>query len=309
MRHVQPMTKTAMNRLRQIILILPIVLVLFTAPAWAADRGALFKVTAGDHTMYLFGTMHVGLPEFYPLEERIEQAIAAAPVLALEVDPGQPPEAIAAAFRAHALSSPDGQSPAALPPALQHRLDKVLKERNMTPAAVAPFKPWMIATVLALYEYAAQGYRADLSVDAYLAKRARAGTTQVVKLESMESQLALLDSLDQKAQLRLLEDSLTQIESGKERKEAGQIVQAWSHADRAALDKVAARIDSDTTFSGRFMREVLLDGRNGALADKLADLLKRENNAVAAVGVLHLLGKRSVPVLLRARGITVERVY
>ena len=45
------------------------------------------------------------------------------------------------------------------------------------------------------------------------------------------------------------------------------------------------------------------------MADKLAALLAREKSSVAAVGVLHLLGKRGVPELLRAKGIKVERVY
>jgi len=54
---------------------------------------------------------------------------------------------------------------------------------------------------------------------------------------------------------------------------------------------------------------VLLDGRNGALADKLAVLLKKEEKTVAAIGLLHLLGKRGVPALLQARGYRVERVY
>jgi uncharacterized protein YbaP (TraB family) len=70
-----------------------------------------------------------------------------------------------------------------------------------------------------------------------------------------------------------------------------------------------ARIAADTSLSGRFAREVLLDGRNGALAGKLGQLLADEENTVAAIGVLHLLGKNSVPELLRARGIEVERVY
>ena len=38
-----------------------------------------------------------------------------------------------------------------------------------------------------------------------------------------------------------------------------------------------------------------------ALADKLAQLLAKENKSVAAVGVLHLIGKNSVPALLGAR--------
>ena len=52
-------------------------------PASALQRGALFKVTAAGHSMLLFGTMHVGLPEFYPLEPRLAQAIANASTLAL----------------------------------------------------------------------------------------------------------------------------------------------------------------------------------------------------------------------------------
>jgi uncharacterized protein YbaP (TraB family) len=88
-----------------------------------------------------------------------------------------------------------------------------------------------------------------------------------------------------------------------------QNVDAWRNADQAGLDAIAAQVESDETFSGRFMRKVLLDGRNGAMADKLLLLLEREDKAVAAIGVLHLLGKHSVPALMRARGMTVERVY
>ena len=57
------------------------------------------------------------------------------------------------------------------------------------------------------------------------------------------------------------------------------------------------------------MRETLLDGRNGEMADQLAALLKREDKTVAAIGLLHLLGKRGVPALLQAKGYRVERVY
>jgi len=61
--------------------------------------------------------------------------------------------------------------------------------------------------------------------------------------------------------------------------------------------------------SGIFMRDVLLDGRNGALADKLAALIQGEDHTVAAIGLLHLLGKRGVPALLEAKGYQVERIY
>jgi uncharacterized protein YbaP (TraB family) len=91
--------------------------------------------------------------------------------------------------------------------------------------------------------------------------------------------------------------------------ETRELFAAYEHADRKALDSLAERIEGDDSISGKFMREVMLVERNGPMADKVATLLARENNAVVAVGLMHLLGKEGVPELLRKRGLTVERLY
>lgn len=290
---------------RQIIVVFFSLFLGVALPALAVDRGALFKVSGGGHTMLLFGTMHVGQPEFYPLEPRIAQAVAHASTLALEVDPLMPPELVAKAVRDYGMASPGSK----LPPALAARLARTLGKAGLDPTAMAPLKPWMVAMVLGVSEYARLGYRIDLAVDAHLAGLARASKVKVLELESIDAQMALFGSLSDADQLRYLDDSLALIESGKQRAEVRQVVDAWSTADRAALDALAARVEQDTTYAGRFVRDVLLDGRNGGLADKLLLLLAREDNTVAAIGVLHLLGKHSVPALMRAKGVTVERVY
>jgi uncharacterized protein YbaP (TraB family) len=290
---------------RQIIVVFLSLLWLVLPPASATDRGALFKVSANGHSMYLFGTMHVGRPDFYPLEPRIAQAVAAASTLALEVDPDSPPEVVGKAVRDHAMAAAGFKMPAPL----AARLARVLQKDGIDPAAVAPFKPWMVAVILALQDVAAQGYSPGLAVDAHLSGLARAGKVKVMSLESAELQMALFDRLSDAEQLRFLDESISNLETGKASAEIRAIVDAWSTADRTALDALAEKVASDTTLSGRFTREVLLDGRNRAMADKLLQLLAQENNTVAAVGVLHLLGKNSVPVLMRARGVTVERVY
>lgn len=290
---------------RQIIVVFASLFWLVLAPAWSADRGALFKVTGNGHTMHLFGTMHVGLAEFYPLEPRIVQAVAAASTLALELDLDVAPAAAARALQEYGMAAPG----AALPPALAARLAPLLQRAGMNPAAIAQFKPWVVAMVLSLHEVAALGYRADLAVDSHLARLARAGKAKVVELESVGLQMGLFNKLSDADQLRYLDETITAMESGKQRAELREIVDAWRTADQPALEAIVARVESDTSFVGRFAREVLMDGRNGAMADKLVALLARENNTVAAVGLLHLLGKNGVPALMRARGITVERVY
>ncbi len=45
------------------------------------------------------------------------------------------------------------------------------------------------------------------------------------------------------------------------------------------------------------------------MADKLDGLLTRENHTMAAVGLMHLIGKDSLPALLRAKGLKVEQLY
>jgi uncharacterized protein YbaP (TraB family) len=293
---------------RQIIVVFLSLFWLVLGPAFGADRGALFKITGNGHSMYLFGTMHVGQPGFYPLEPRIAGAVAGASTLALEIDPGDESNAVAKALQTYGMSAP-GSSIDDLTPALRARLNKALAKAGVEASAISRYKPWLVATVLAMAEYAAQGYRADLSVDAHLAQLARASKVPVIALETAVSQMSLFDRLSDFEQLRFLEDTIDQIESGKQDTEVRQIVEAWRTADQAAFEAIAVRAEKDTTVSGRFLKMVLLDERNVVIADKLAGLLQRADNSVAAIGVLHLLGNKSVPALLGARGLKVERVY
>lgn len=293
---------------RQIIVLFFSLLCLVMPPAWGADRGALFKVTAYGHTMYLFGTMHVGQPGFYPLEPRIAAAIKSASTLALEIDPGQDPALAAQAMRSYGMATA-GATRQALSPAMRQRFDRVLAKAGIDPDAVAQLKPWLVAMVLAMAEYGRQGYRADLSVDAHVAQLARASKVAVIGLESAASQMSLFNRLSPAEQLGFLEESIGLIESGKQGAEVNRIANAWRTADKAAFDDIAERASNDTSVSGKFVKDILLEERNGALTEKLAQLLEREASTVAAIGVLHLIGVNSVPSLLGERGFAVERVY
>ena len=293
---------------RQIIVVFLSLFCVVLPSAFAAERGALFKVAAHGHSMYLFGTMHVGQPGFYPLEPRIAAAVAGASTLALEIDPTEDPAAMALALKSFGMAAP-GANTQEMTPALRERLRKAVEKAGIDRDAVSRFKPWLVATVLAMAEYASQGYRADLSVDAHLAQLARKAKVPVIGLETPASQMSLFNRLSNTEQLSFLEESIELVETGKQRTEVRQIVEAWRTADKGTFDDIAARTASDTSVSGRFVKEVLLDERNVVIADKLVALLQHDDKAVAAIGVLHLIGPSSVPALLSARGLNVERIY
>lgn len=275
-------------------------------PAPAQNRGALFKVQQGAHTLYLFGTIHVGSKDFYPLEPRLAGLLKKAPVLALEIDPLGDPQKLARAVQQHGLSN---KAMTGMTPAWRQRLERLLKQYNIEPESVASMKPWLLASLLTVSEFASQGYEAALAVDAHLSKQAHAAGQKIVELESADSQMALFDKMTPAEQLLFLQEAIAGIEDKEQASQAREIADAWRKADVAALDALALKAEQDDTFSGRFVQRVLLDGRNPALADGMLKLMARENNSVAAIGVLHLVGKTSVPELLRKRGLTVERIY
>jgi uncharacterized protein YbaP (TraB family) len=285
-------------------------LLLLTSPAaHAADRGALFRLTLDGHVMHLFGTLHVGVPEFYPLEDRLMGALAESSTLALEIDPDQPRTDLQAAVRTYGMLAPGNPAYDSLPPPQRQRLDRLLRQGGLDASSMLGFKPVLLATMLTLAEYTRQGYRSDLSSDAWLARQARRRHVRVLALESLGGQLALLDRLPVPDRWRFLDEMMDTIDSGAQRAEAQEVVRAWSTADRAALDRIAAQCERDGSVSGRFVMQVLLKERNVGLAERLLQLLRSEDRTVAAIGVLHLLGTGSVPELLAQKGVTVERLY
>lgn len=275
-------------------------------PGAGSNHGALFKVQQEGRTLYLFGTIHVGAKDFYPLEPRLAGLLKKAPVLALEIDPLADQQKLARAVQQYGISA---KGSAGLTPEWRSRLAKLLKQYNIAPEAVASMKPWLLASVLTVSEFAAQGYDAALAVDAHLSQQAHEAGQKVVELESADSQMSLFDKMTAAEQLVFLQEAIAGIEDKEQADQAREIAEAWRHADVKALDALALKAEQDDTFSGRFVQKELLDGRNPTLADGMVKLMARENNSVVAIGVLHLVGKGSVPELLRKRGLSVERMY
>ncbi|MGK5026964.1 TraB/GumN family protein [Janthinobacterium sp. RB2R34] len=291
------------------LFLLPLPAAFAEAPLVAVNRGALFKVQDAGHTLYLFGTIHVGAPDFYPLEPTVTRALHEAGALALEIDPTLDPRLAASAVLKYGMDAPGSKLPADCRQVLAPRVTPLLQKYGIPAEAAVPMKPWMLASVLAISEFSTLGYRTDLAVDSYLAQQAKQRSIPVLELESMESQLALFGGMTQDEQCRFLEDSIESIEDKDQQQEAREIANAWRTADSAAFERLAAKAATDPSFAARFMQEVLLDGRNPKLADGIARLLRQEKTSLAAIGVLHLVGKQSVPDLLRKKGLKVERVY
>ncbi|MFX5530060.1 TraB/GumN family protein, partial [Acinetobacter baumannii] len=94
---------------------------------------------------------------FYPLEPKLQQALAAAPTLALELDP-QNTAAMQSAVQRYAVYPAGQQLLDQLDAALRERTRTTLQRFGMTPDNVQQLRPWMLAMALTVQEYVRHGY-------------------------------------------------------------------------------------------------------------------------------------------------------
>ena len=273
----------------------------------APPRGTLYRIGDGRHTLYLFGTLHVGLPDFFPLEPRITQALEQAPALALEIDPADE-QASAAALQKHARLPAGQRFDQELDPDLAARTRQALTQAGLPPEAMQSFRPWLVAVTLVVKAYEQAGYDSSLAVDNTLARFMRQHGKPVLQLESADMQAGLFGAMSATDEVRFLDATLHDLADDQSRAQIDALVRAWRTADHAALTRALDELN-DGSFVDRFTRTTLLDGRNPGLAGRIAGLLQSQDKVVAAVGALHLVGPGGIPALLRAQGLRVERLY
>ncbi len=270
------------------------------AAAARTDRGLLWRVERGGHASYLYGTMHVGKPEWGRPGPAVAAALAQTDVLALEIDPGDP-------GIARQLAEPEAPPPV-LPAALQERLAKLV-QASCLPATLAEGLPATLQVLtLSLYEARWLGLDPAFALEHMLAARAREAGRRVVALETVALQKKVLLPTDPKEALALVESSVDQLERGSDRLQLAHLARAWEEGDLGTLEHYEDWCDCARDATERAALRAMLDDRNPGLAEGIARLHGQGRRVFAAVGALHMAGPQGLPRLLAARGFTVERL-
>jgi len=125
---------------------------------------------------------------------------------------------------------------------------------------------------------------------------------ETLSLESHARQFAAFDGLPADAQVALL---LT-VSEESDCRTANARVEAWLVGDIEALEaSILAGFRGNAA-----LRETLVDIRNEAYADRIADYQANEPNVdlLVAVGAGHMVGESGLPALLSERGYTLRRI-
>lgn len=268
------------------------------------EKRFLWEVASMTNRVYLFGTVHAGKADWYPLPSVVEQALTDSGVLVVEADITDV-NAMAKAAPSTTYVPPDSLEKH-VPPADYERFRKQLPKYRLPEQQITQLKPFMAVSLLVFGEWARLGYLPQHGVDAYLIKKAKAENKPIVEIEGVEAQIRLMDSLTEAETLKLFDGTLRALESGLTGEQITGMVNAWQAGDPSLMLEIARRYNDQVPGAKEF-EEKFIWARHEDMARKIEGYLTSKNRHFVAVGALHLAGERGLVEILRRRGYIVRQ--
>ena len=279
------------------------------APPTAGDapKHFLWKVTGPKGVVYLFGTIHAGKADFYPLPSVIEDSFKQAEALIEELDLSEPAEIAQVQQRLiEAGGYPNGD-------AITNHLSEVtrshfaayVKKGGLPAPAIVHMRPWLVSMLVVQLEIKRMGFDPSYGLDQHFLKEARQSHKPIGALEDAGSQIKLFSSLSEEFQDRLLLSSLIDMEKWTDIFDL--LTRAWQSGDAAAMEELITSNVRDYPQLKPLMTK-LFDDRNTAMTAKIERFLQRPNSYFVAVGVGHLVGDQGIVSQLRRKNFRVEQL-
>jgi uncharacterized protein YbaP (TraB family) len=264
-------------------------------PAGAAC--CVWKVTGPNGgTLYLGGSVHALKSTDYPLPSAFNRAFDASSRIVFEAEPKTLQGAAKGLSKAGEYRK--GDSPKNhVDPRTYDYLRRFFALLKVPEEKFAKYRPWYLA--LALQSPALHGLSANLGVEGFLEKRARANSKPVSGLESLREGVEIFSGLsDRESEALLL---LTFIPAAHGSTEGATLVDAW-HAD------LLARMTVDGFRDFPSLGERVLGARNRNWIPKIERYLQSGQTYFVVTGAAHMGGRGGLLSLLRQRGYRIEQL-
>jgi len=277
-----------------------------TAPALEPAAPALWRAEAPEAgTLYLLGSVHMGTRADLELGPGVEEAWQSADELVVEIDLDRvSDQELSSLTLRHGKLSPPLRLWDLISGETRGQLEAWLALRGLPAEAIAQYKPWFASLTVVQVELQLAGYDPAHGVDRYFIQAAR-GRKSVVGLETVDSQLELMDRLPASLQELMLQDALARVDEFPG--ETAQLLAAWGRGDDRELEALVFAPLEEMPELGLFYDLVFFQ-RNANMASRLAELSGDGRTRFVVVGAGHMLGDQGIPALLARRGYSVSRV-
>jgi len=276
----------------------------------------LYKVTDEQgNVVWMFGSIHVGNEEFYPLPKYVQDAYEGADSLAVECDIMAFEKSMSAQTEAlQTLLYLDGTTiKDHISQELYESAVNILEENDVYSEYLDYYYPSLWSNFITSAASEKVGADAQLGIDRYLLKKAKNNEKPIVEIESAKAQYSMLAGFTEPLQLLQLEMAVEEYQELETfETELKELMDIWAKGDEKAFAKLLAK---ETAFENEEEKALyeeyynaMYTSRNIAMADFVVGKLAAKEEVFVCVGAAHVVGEGGMVELLREKGYTVEVV-
>jgi uncharacterized protein len=301
---------------RKGFLSLMILLMIFTVMGCAEEtapeenaRGIFYQVTGGENPVYLFGSIHVGEEEMYPLHSSVEEAFEASDVLVMEIDLDNLDEmAMAQEMMGYAMYSDGSRMRDSISEDTFNELLSYAEPLGIGEDILDLFRPWYGTMLLTEIAVGRTDLSQEYGVEMYFLNQKE--EREVLGMETVTDQLHPFTLLSEESERRYLEETLAEMDTVEE--DLRKLLEHWEEGDLEYFEGLRRQsIDEAETESLQRSQIALLDERDQNMTEKIQEFLEsnQEKTYFIVAGALHLVGENSVVYNLESLGYQVEPGY
>lgn len=236
--------------------------------------------------VFLLGSIHLADSTIYPLNPKIEKAFDQSQALVLEIliDKISPFDVM------NYLTYKDERTlESELDPELYLKISEKFEKNNIPKLVYNKFKPWFALMYLQSDQFKDMGMIASEGIDMYFLHKARNLNKEVLEIESIQSQMQVLDELGE-----YTGDYLKYIleENELQNNSINELITAWKNGDDKKIEEFTNQGNDKKEFAQ--VMEKLNYKRNEKMLVKIEDYLKSFKTYFVVVGAAHLVGKRGI---------------
>lgn len=280
-----------------------VTLICFLSSFFTVQAASVWRVTHGNNTVYLGGTLHILSPEDYPLPSAYDEAYEASDTVVFETDLGA---LNSAEFLRQTLALMMYQDERTIKDVLSEQtyqqLSDYLASRNIPIEQVSKMKPAMLGISLSMLEMQRVGLTSQ-GVDNFFYTRAKEDGKQIEWFETPKEQLEIIASLGDGDEDAYIKYSLDELNTMTDL--LGPLKTYWREGNMKGLYDVSM-LDFRTDYPDVY--DQVLTQRNLNWLPQIRQYLSSEQTEFVLVGTMHMAGKEGVIALLEKAGFTVTPV-
>ena len=281
-----------------------------------SDGPLLYKVTdEAGNVAWLFGSIHIGREDFYPLPEYVTSAYNSADALAVEFDMNafENDMETQTAIAMKMLYTDGTMITDHISAELYNEALAILQENNMVMPYMDFYHVAAWTDTINSITQEKTGINSDLGIDKHLLDKAYTDNKTILDVESAEFQFDMLLGFSDALQIILLEQAIAEYyDTDTYKTSLEELMTLWNSGDEEAFytylsEEEIFETEEEAQLYAEYNKAMLTD-RNIGMADFVETVLASGDEVFVCVGAAHVVGRGAMVELLRQRGYTVELV-